>query len=107
MEKNNSKQLGVENSPGRTEVKFYHPSKAGRNKNNKIQFSKAERCSEIGVEELLRKQAIEKVPFSQWEKGFYSNFFIVNKKDGSFRPILNLKLLNQHLEVPHFKMESL
>ena len=56
--------------------------------------------------ELLQKRAIEKVPFSQIGEGFYSTFFMVPKKDGGIRPILNLKELNTHLICPHFKMET-
>ena len=58
------------------------------------------------VKELLRKQAIETVPDSQIGTGYYSTFFMVPKKDGGFRPILNLKRLNMNLQVPHFKMET-
>ena len=43
MEKNNSGQLDFEDSPGRAKVKICHSSKAGRDKNNKVQFSKAKR----------------------------------------------------------------
>ena len=58
------------------------------------------------VEELLKKQAIERVPNSQIGTGYYNTFFLVTKKDGGFRTILNLKKLNSHLKVPHFKMET-
>ena len=58
------------------------------------------------IQELLEKQAIERVPVSQVGSGYYSTFFMVPKKDGGFRPILNLKSLNTHLKVPHFKMET-
>ena len=48
---------------------------------------------------------IEKV---QHEKGeIISNIFIRPKQDGSFRLILNLKKLNEHIEKIHFKMETL
>ena len=56
--------------------------------------------------DLLSKQAIERVPPSQEGLGYYSTIFLVPKKDGGFRPILNLKELNKHLQVPHFKMET-
>ena len=59
------------------------------------------------VENLLEKNAIERVPKPQEGLGFYSTFFIVPKKDGGFRPILNLRNLNSCLVVPHFKMETL
>ena len=39
--------------------------------------------------------------------GYYSRLFLVPKPDGSFRPIIGLKKLNQFLIVPSFKMETL
>ena len=33
--------------------------------------------------------------------------FVVPKKDGGWRPIINLKRLNSYLEIPHFKMETI
>ncbi|KAI2658754.1 Transposon Ty3-G Gag-Pol polyprotein [Labeo rohita] len=47
------------------------------------------------VETLLRKEAIEVVPPQDGESGFYSRYFIVPKKDGGLRPILDLRLLNR------------
>ena len=39
--------------------------------------------------------------------GFYSRLFLVPKPDGSFRPIIDLKKLNQFIVVPSFKIETL
>jgi hypothetical protein len=33
--------------------------------------------------------------------------FVVPKKDGGWRPIINLKSLNSYLFTPHFKLESI
>ncbi len=44
---------------------------------------------------LLRKEAIEMVPPHERESGFYSRYFIVPKKDGGLRPILDLRQLNR------------
>ena len=38
---------------------------------------------------------------------YLSNVFIVNKKEGEFRPVINLKTLNAHVPYSHFKMEGL
>jgi hypothetical protein len=57
---------------------------------------------EISV--MLEKGAIERV--SQSDPGFYSHIFIRTKKSGGLRPIIDLKALNKHLSVPHFKMET-
>ncbi len=43
------------------------------------------------VETLLRKEAIKVVPPHDTESEFYSHYFIVPKKDGGLRPILNLR----------------
>ena len=39
--------------------------------------------------------------------GYYSRLFLVPKPNGSFRPIIDLKKLNQFIVVPSFKMETL
>ena len=46
------------------------------------------------VQALLNKEAIEPVknPFSP---GFYGRLFLVPKTDGGFRPIIDLKAINQ------------
>ena len=51
-------------------------------------------------------QAIEEV-MDIMSPGYYSRLFLVMKPDGSFRPIIDLKKLNQFLIVPSFKMETL
>jgi hypothetical protein len=55
---------------------------------------------------LIGKGAIELVPPGQEGQDFYTTFFIVPKKDGVLRPILNLKPLNVYMEKSHFKMET-
>ncbi|XP_026100385.1 uncharacterized protein LOC113071237 [Carassius auratus] len=47
------------------------------------------------VKSLLAKNAIEQVYPPDRASGFYSRYFIVPKKDGGLRPILDLRLLNQ------------
>ncbi len=47
------------------------------------------------IKALLEKVAIEYVPHSNRETGFYSQYFIVPKKDGGMRPILDLRVLNE------------
>ncbi len=50
---------------------------------------------EIAV--LLAKDAIEPVPPAEMRQGFYSPYFIVPKKGGGLRPILDLRVLNRAL----------
>ena len=40
-------------------------------------------------------------------EGFYSRLFLVLKKDGQMRPVINLRPLNQFLVHSHFKMEEM
>ncbi|KAI2659532.1 ORF V: Enzymatic polyprotein [Labeo rohita] len=61
--------------------------------------------AEIAV--LLAKGAIETVPSAEMKKGFYSPYFIVPKKGGGLRPILDLSVLNRALLKLPFKMLTL
>ncbi len=53
---------------------------------------------------LLAKDAIEPVPPADMRSGFYSPYFIVPKKSGGLRPILDLWVLNRSLHKLPFKM---
>ncbi|KAL0151540.1 hypothetical protein M9458_053192, partial [Cirrhinus mrigala] len=55
----------------------------------------------------LWKDAIETVPLAEMKKGFYSPYFIVPKKGGGLRPILDLRILNRALLKLPFKMLTL
>ncbi len=56
------------------------------------------------VETILRKEAIEVVPPHNTESGFYSRYFIVPKKDGGLRPILDLRRLSCSVMRLKFRM---
>jgi hypothetical protein len=55
---------------------------------------------------LLRKGAIEVVNNFK-SRGFYSTYFLVPKKTGDLRPILNLKPINGLVVTPSFRMGTL
>jgi hypothetical protein len=57
------------------------------------------------IQQMLQKNAIERV--DPKTPGFYSTFFLVPKKDGGQRPVLNLKGLNQFVHTVTFKMQTL
>ncbi|KAG1283530.1 hypothetical protein G6F66_010889 [Rhizopus arrhizus] len=59
------------------------------------------------IQDLLTKQAIEPVPHHQPSPGFVSLMFTIPKKTGGCRPVFNLRTLNQYVDCPHFKMETI
>ncbi|KAL0174316.1 hypothetical protein M9458_030284, partial [Cirrhinus mrigala] len=56
------------------------------------------------VDTLLRKEAIEVFLPHHRDSGFYSRYFIVPKKDGGLRPILDLRQLNRSVMRLKFRM---
>ena len=57
------------------------------------------------VNSLLEKDVIEIV--HRWDSpGFYSHLFVVSKPGGRWRPVIDLKILNRHLVIPSFNMET-
>src|SRR4029434_3264773 len=53
---------------------------------------------------LLRKETLSIVPPEEKTSGFYSRYFLVPKKDGNYRPILDLRVLNKALMPLRFRM---
>ena len=51
---------------------------------------------------MLQKNVITEVPPNS--PGFYSNIFLVRKASGAWRPVIDLKNLNAHIDAPHFRM---
>ncbi len=60
---------------------------------------------EIGC--LLEKGAVERVPPNELESVFYSRYFVVPKRDGGLRPILDLRPINRALFKRPFRMITL
>ena len=59
------------------------------------------------VKSMLDKHAIEPVSSCHPKGGYYSRLFLVRKKSGGWRPVIDLSRLNWHVITPHFKMETL
>ena len=60
------------------------------------------------VQELLSKGAVHYIRDNTYqEPGFVSSLFVVPKKGGGHRPVINLKPLNCFIPYEHFKMESI
>ena len=60
---------------------------------------------DLELKKILQKGTIKRTQPVQGE--FLSNLFLVGKKDGGYRPVINLKMLNQFIPFLHFKMEGL
>ena len=54
---------------------------------------------------LIAKGAVELAPLPS--PGFYSRLFVVWKTSGSWRPVIDLSLLNRFVDVSHFRMETI
>ena len=57
------------------------------------------------VSDLLAKGAVVETQLSQ--ESFISQIFLVEKKRGRQRPVINLRGLNSFIRAEHFKMEGL
>ncbi len=53
---------------------------------------------------MLEKHAIE--PVSTPSAGYYSRLFLAPKKNGEWRPVIDLSNLNNYMSPPHFQMET-
>ena len=54
---------------------------------------------------MLQKNTISEI--SPDTSGFYSNVFLVRKAFGGWRPDIDLKQLNHHIDAPHFRMHTI
>jgi len=57
------------------------------------------------LQSLMEKGAV--APVTDSHEGFYSNLFLVPKKNGQMRPVINLKRLNEWVTTEHFKMDGI
>ncbi len=64
--------------------------------------SKQRRQGFCSTQEL--SSLLEEVPQSEVERGFFSRYFLIPKRDGGLRPILDLRRLNLSLYKGKFKM---
>ena len=75
-------------------------------KPNGIAFSVEEnKLIDLDAQKMLQKRAIRRTLFNP--RQFASNLFIIPKKSGDLRPVINLKPLNEFVQYHHFKMEGL
>lgn len=57
------------------------------------------------VRDLILKKTVREIV--DGSEGFVWSLFVIPKKTGGFRPIVNLKPLNKFIKYEHFKMENL
>ena len=57
------------------------------------------------ISEMMVKGAIQEASYRG--RGFVSNVFLVPKKNGGQRPVIDLKKLNEYVYTEHFKMEGI
>ena len=60
---------------------------------------------DVEVQELLKKGAIQEVSLS--DQAFYSRLYLVPKKEGTYRPVIDLSSLNRFVPHVHFQTEGL
>ena len=56
---------------------------------------------------LQEKGAVISIPNPQPQGSFYSTIFLIPKKGGQMRPVINLKRLNKWVKLQHFTMEGI
>jgi hypothetical protein len=72
--------------------------------NNHYQIPQKNKLLEA-VTDMLSKHAIELVSDTSTQ-GFYSRLFLVPKKTGDWRQVIDLSHLNQHIQCPTFNMDT-
>ena len=70
-----------------------------------IEFRCLHRSLPEVIQNLKNKMAVERVK-NVSVGGFYSRLFLVPKKDGSWRPVIDLSALNRYITPTKFKMET-
>ena len=78
----------------------------GYNSNNTRVSSRTGNSNEGGAQVTIREGSNS--PSDRHSQGgFYSNLFLVPKKNGQMRPVINLKWLNEWVTTEHFKKEGI
>ena len=103
--KDYARPMGLASNPGLSVGTFINPNATLPGHTPQIDTSRTE-CSGSGSPGTLDKQAVHQISNGD-TPGFISSLFVVPKKDGRNRLVVNLKPLNQFLVYEHFKMEGI
>ena len=87
------------------EIPFLENPEKGKSPNSPVLNQKESKLVKDELKEMLLKGAIQ--PVSPCTNQYLSNFFLVSKRDGGKRPVINLKHLKNFIPYQHFKMEGL
>ena len=106
MEIDNRRSMGNFNHQGRFKTEFSRNSSFLCVKENSCKCPKSIYFT-TGGRKIIRKRCHRTCPFSKQSKRFLLHIFLVPKKSGELRPVINLRPLNRYLRKQHFKMDSL
>ena len=101
----NNRQMGDRHSEGLSNSFCQSPS-AGKPAKPSYILHRVDLLIQEEVKALLAKGAIQACG-PQPQESFYSTLFLVPKKGGQMRPVINLKKLNEWVAPQHFKMEGM
>ena len=89
MGKNHSRSVGSFGTKRRPQIRFPVKIPFHRSTTDQCQCS-TRKYFTAGGRQIIKKGAIESVPPDKIQTGFYSTFFLVPKKMGDLRPVMNL-----------------
>ena len=104
--KNNIRPLGIKPDTGSCSRANINAHAGWDSKRVPTVSAARQQTSHRDILTLLEKKAISKIP-PPLGRGFLSRMFVVPKKDGNVRPIIDLRDLNKFVFQEHFKMEGI
>ena len=105
MGKDSKRSVGSINHKRRFKTRISVNSSFFRSQRNICKCSKFTYFT-TGGKTIVRKKCDRTCP-SAYSERFLFNIFLIPKKTGDLRPVINLRSLNRYLKKQHFKMDSL
>ena len=107
LDRNNYGSMDIRHCKKWNKVAVRKGSEGIGTKRNNFHFSGEEIMYIRRGRKIIRKKCYRTGTPRPGRSGLLQHLFVVPKKDGGLRPILNLRQLNTHLIISHFKMETL